>query len=293
MGSRVEAKAEASAHFLARAYTAWWRVFAGTLVTISGASLPVILVLVLLANDPPITPPILVRLVVLFTLLPGLVAWILQRAFAASVALRGANLVVRRRDLQLEIPCHSIEGVVPWVVPIPGPGLALLMRSGRRFRYGLQVADPVPLLEALADGGAIEATGAAWRHGTVVYAHAKQRVQRRRWYHRLGKFVGFALLPAAVLFYTHQHIAYGGPLGEYHLLGLRSYLRTFVIYWSTVSIYLVLYASVWRGMAEGVNLLAAWSAGPRAAGVRRATEIACRVLYYGGVPVLLLLRYLP
>jgi hypothetical protein len=70
-------------------------------------------------------------------------------------------------------------------------------------------------------------------------------------------------------------------------------LRTFVIYWSTVSIYLVLYASVWRGMAEGVNLLAAWSAGPRAAGVRRATEIACRVLYYGGVPVLLLLRYLP
>jgi len=55
----------------------------------------------------------------------------------------------------------------------------------------------------------------------------------------------------------------------------------------------VLYASVWRGLAEGTALLGACVAPARAAGVRRAAEIVCQVAYYGGVPVLLLLRFLP
>jgi len=96
-----------------------------------------------------------------------------------------------------------------------------------------------------------------------------------------------------VLFNAHQHIAYGGLLGEYYLLGLGSYVETFAVHWLTVTIYLVLYASVWRGVAEGGCLLAACVAPARAAGVRRAAEIGCRVAYYGGVPVLLVLRFLP
>jgi len=96
-----------------------------------------------------------------------------------------------------------------------------------------------------------------------------------------------------VLFNAHQHIAYGGLLGEYYLLGLGSYLRTFAVHWLTLTIYLVLYASVWRGLAEGMALLAACVAPARAAAVRRAAEIVCQVAYYGGVPVLLLLRFLP
>ena len=38
---------------------------------------------------------------------------------------------------------------------------------------------------------------------------------------------------------------------------------------------------------------AAWVAPARAARVRRAVEVSCRVLYYGGVPVLLGLRFAP
>ena len=95
-------------------------------------------------------------------------------------------------------------------------------------------------------------------------------------------------LPIAAFIYTAN-----GLLGEYYLLGLGSYVRTFAVHWLTLTIYLVLYASVWRGLAEGVALFAACAAPANAAGARRAVEIACQVAYYGGVPVLLLLRFLP
>src|SRR6184192_77960 len=177
----------------------------------------------------------------------------------------------------LALPCRAIARVAPWAVPLPGPGLSVCMRSGRWLRQGLQIDDPTPLLLALAETGGLEAARGA----------------PRRWHHLLGRFAGFALLPTAVLFNAHQHIAYGGLLGEYYLLGLGSYVRTFAVHWLTLTIYLVLYASVWRGLAEGVALLAACVAPASAAGARRAVEIACQVAYYGGVPLLLLLRFLP
>src|SRR5439155_794374 len=142
------------------AYPLGWRIAGALLFAVSRASLPAILALVVLATDPPVTPPMLMRAVVVLALLP-----------------------------------------------------------------------------------------------VLVYAHARARGAPRRWHHLLGRFPGFALLPTAVLFNAHQHIAYGGLLGEYYLLGLGSYVRTFAVHWLTLTIYLVLYASVWRGLAEGVALL--------------------------------------
>jgi apolipoprotein N-acyltransferase len=115
---------------------------------------------------------------------------------------------------------------------------------------------------------------------------------RRRWSDRLAKFPLFALGPAAVLFYTHQHIAYGGLFGEWYLLGPAAWLRTLALHWATMTIYLGLYAAVLRAVAEAAALLAARVAPPRAAGVRRAVERACQVAYFGGVPLLLALRFL-
>lgn len=108
----------------------------------------------------------------------------------------------------------------------------------------------------------------------------------------LLKFGLVALLPAGVLFNAHQHIAYGGPLGEYYMLGLRPYLATFLVYFTTTVIYLVLYANVWRVLAETVSLLGACMAPAAAATVRKGAEMLCGVAYYGGVSLLLLLRFL-
>src|SRR6185369_14533103 len=49
------------------------------------------------------------------------------------------------------------------------------------------------------------------------------------------------------LFYTHQHIAYGGTFGQYYLEGPGAWLTTFAEYWSNTVILLVSYASCWRG----------------------------------------------
>ena len=276
----------------ANAYPVALRFIAALLVALSGLSLPLILALVVGANDPPITPPVLVRLVTQLALLPALGAALLRRITAVDVTIEGDALVLARRGLRVEVPCAAIARVVPWNVPLPGAGLTLGLQSGRWLRCRLATRDPVPLLSRLADVGRVETARAALAHPTVVWAHAMHAVTWR-WYHLVGKFVVFALLPASVLFYTHQHIAYGGTFGQYYLEGLGPYVATLATYWVTVAIYLVLYAGVWRGLGEGVALVAARVAPSRAARVRRAVEVTCRVLYYGGAPLLLVARYLP
>jgi hypothetical protein len=244
------------------------------------------LLAVLLASDPPVTPPLLVRLMAVHVFAPYLAARLVERAATAEVTIGAGRLAVRRRDLALDVPLASIAAVVPWSLPLPSPGLSLRLASGARFPWALAAPDPAPLLAAL--GG----QAAALDHPVLVYARARHARAPRRWHHRLGKFVLFPLAPALVLFNAHQHIAYGGSLGEYHLLGLGSYLRTLAVYWTTVSIYLVLYASAWRGLAEAVALGAARVAPPQAARVRRVAEAACGIAYWAGVPVLLGLRFL-
>jgi hypothetical protein len=277
----------------AYAYTVAWRILLGALVALAGVSLPAILTLVLLATDPPVTPPLLARLLLVFPLPPALAAWLLRRRAVAVVEGHADALVIRTASLQLEIPAAAVERVVPWVMPLPGPGLWLQMRSGRRLTHGLEAADLPALLAAFTRAGAGNAARAAATHPSVVYARARRAAGRRRWDQVLGKFVVFALVPTLPLFNVHQHIAYGGPLGEYYLLGLASYLATFAIYWGTTIVYLVLYASVWRGAGEAVALVAAHAVPARAAAVRRLVEVGCGLGYYGGVPVGLLLRFLP
>src|SRR5439155_1664298 len=101
------------------------------------------------------------------------------------------------------------------------PSVRLSTRLAHRRRGALR-GEPTPFLLAPAETGGLEAARAAIRDPVVVYAHARARGAPRRWHHLLGRFAGFALLPTAVLFNAHQHIAYGGLVGEYYLLGLGS-----------------------------------------------------------------------
>src|SRR5215470_18387402 len=172
--------------------------------------------------------------------------------------------------------------MAPWAVPLPGAGFVLWMRSGRRLCDGVEVDDPALLLDALDRAGAAP-LGTVLQHPSLLYAHAAAGAAAWRWSHYAWKFGVFALAPAAILFNAHQHIAYGGPLGQYYLLGLGAYVRTFALYWVTVALHLVLFAGLWRCLAEPTALLATWLAPARAARIRRAAEIGCQVLYYGGV----------
>ena len=277
--------------FQACAYPTLWRLVGGLCVAVSRASL-LFIGMGVLASDGPVPLAVLLRALFVCAFLPALAAWLIERAFLAEVEMRATELVLKGRGLRVEIPRTAVAAVVPWTLPLPGPGFALRLQSGRRFSYGVQASDPTPLLQALADSTGIEAARAATQHPLLVWAHAKHSSRGWRWYHWLGKFVLFALVPTAVWFYAHQHIAYGGLLGQYYLEGLVPYLKTFVISWSLMAIYLLLYASGWRAVAEGVALMAAWLVPPGATGARRAVEIVCRLAYYLGVPLVVLMPFL-
>jgi len=278
--------------FSGAAYGIAWRLVAGALITLSRAGMPLLLVLVSLATDPPIGPLQLVQLVALFVALPALLARLIRRAFRAEITFGAEALRVQRADRVVDIPLPAIARVAPWTVPLPNSGLSLGLRSGRRLELGLQLEDPAPLLARLAERIG-EPAAAAARHPVVAYATARAAAWSRwRWHHYAVKFAAFPLLPVGVLFNAHQHIAYGGTLGEYYLLGLGAYVETFAIYWAVVMLYLVLYAGSWRCAAELVAWAATWAAPSRAARVRRIVEFTCGLLYYAGVPALLAARFL-
>jgi apolipoprotein N-acyltransferase len=253
---------------------------------------PLAILALLMFFDTPLSNQLrLMRVFAGLCLAPGIAAWLLERAFAVRLLTQSGQLVVKRRRQRIEIPCDAIDRVVPWTVPLPSGGVWLRLRSGRRFRYGLQVADPIALIEALADAGAPEQVRGASEHWIAVYARSKSSASPR-WCHLVLKFGVFSLVPTLPLFRLHQWVAYGGTFGEYHAYGLKAYLLAFAIYWATFTIYLVLYAAALRAVAETVMLAAAWGAPSRAARVRRAVEIADRILYYGGVPVFLIRLFL-
>lgn len=277
--------------FRVHAYPRWSRALAIALLAVAGASVPLLLLAVVFSTDPPLYPLVLVQLFAVFAVLPATTAWLVGRALGADLEVYEHELVLRRRGVRVEIPTAAIADVLPWRVPLPGPGLALRMRSGRRFRQGLQLADPGALAAALAEIASADGARAARAHPIVAYAAARAAVPWR-WRHRLAKFVLFGLAPTLVLFNAHQHIAYGGFLGEYYLLGFASWTRTLLVYWTTIVIYLVLYAGVWRGVAEICCMTAAAVAPSLAARARRLAEIGCRLAYYAGVPIMVGLRFL-
>lgn len=271
------------------AYPRSWRIAGAVLVALSRGSLLAIAALLLFPGDEsgsgPLSNPLrLMRAFAIFSLVPGVTAWIIERAFATELTIQDGTLVLQRRGQRIEVPCRAIDGLVPWIPPLPSPGVWLRLSSGRWFDYGLQERDPVALAGALADAGASEQVRRVGSEPAAVYAGTRRE---RRWYHGLLSFVVFALVPTLPVFRLHQWIAYGGTFGEYYAYGLRPYVIAFAIYWGTAVIYLVLWAALLRALLEPLVVAGAWLAPERAPAVRRAVETVDRVLYYGSVPLFL------
>jgi hypothetical protein len=230
------------------------------------------------------------RLMLLLVAVPWAVALAMARAARATFAIADASLVLRTRRARIEVPLEAIARVSAWTVPLPGPGLTLRLRSGAQLAWGLAVADPSRLLEALA-AAQVPALDTVARHPVLVWARARSAGAPWRWYHYLLKFVVFGALPTAILFRAHQYIAYGGTFGEYYTYGLVPYLAGLAIYWLTTVLYLMLWAAILRGLAEAGGLLVAAAAPRHAARARRCAEIACAVGFYVGVPLLIGFRF--
>ncbi len=240
---------------MARAWPGWARGFAGALVAVSRAALP--LVAFAFARDTTIDPRLLLGAAIGLGALPAAAARLLERAFAAEVALDAEALRVRCVDLAIEIPRASIAGVRAWRIPLPGAGVALRLASGARAPVGLE---PAP--DAL-----VAAFGVA--HPNLAYADARRTaplaIARSPWV----RFGLFGLVPAAVLFRAQQVIGFGGLFGQYYLEGLRAWSTTLAVTWAATLAGLVLVASALRALAECAVFALAWIA-PRRSGSSRS-----------------------
>lgn len=253
---------------------------------LAGANLLLAAALLLLGGLSGAQPPgpfAVARELALFSLLPLAILFVVQRIGAATVDVEASRLVITRREARFEVPLESVAAARPWRLPLPGPGLSLRMKSGRRFTYGLETAELSSLLAALRSAGV---AGAAPEHPMAAWAQARLAAAHGRRFYAL-KYGLFPLAPAALLFRLHQYIEYGGWLGQYYSLGLKAYLGTLAHDWLDVELQLVLYASVWRALIEAVAISAAWLAPARARTMRRSAEIACHIVYYVGIPALL------
>ncbi len=272
----------------APAYTILWRVVLGTLVGVAWLNVVAMLAIELTHAIPAI---VTVRTFAYFTAAPLVVTWALERVALATITVGDGLLVVARRDVTIDVPLDGIADVRPWRIMLPRPGLALRMRTGRPLRYGLATGDPAPLLAALADAGVASAR-TALASVRIVYTHAAASAPRSRLDRPLPKFVVFALLPACLVFNLDQHITYGGLLGQYYLEGSWAWVQSFLTMWAAAGIDLLLYAVAWRVPAEAIAFALTLARPARAASIRRAIEIVCRVAFYAGIPALLGMRLL-
>jgi apolipoprotein N-acyltransferase len=272
------------------AYPPWVRVVLAALALWRWFAVWAVSALVLLATDPPITPPVLVRLSAVGIAAPFVLEQILRWRFRARTSSDGDTLVLEFRQFRLGIPRERLRGIEPWRVPLPAPGLSLLLADGTRLRERIEVADPYAW--AQVHGLPWETPASVLQQASVALAHSRAQQPRWRWYHYATKFAVFALLPAALLFQVHQHIAYGSLWGEYYLRGLSSYLRTWCVYYGTVVIDLLLYAGLWRSATEVALWLGCMFRPDLAPALRSLGERACSLGYYVGVIALLALRFL-
>jgi len=240
-----------------------------------------------LEGGQPIHPLFLALRLGLFSLLPLGLVRVLRWWGRATVDVGPEQLVLQLRGVRFEIPNTSIDSVRPWRLPVPVPGFSLRMKSGRTFRYGLETGDPLPLLDALGQLGAF---ATASEHPSTRFAQARALSRPRAW-HLVLKYGLFPLVPTVIFFRAHQYIAFGGPFGQWQMLGLASYLRTLVLeYWVGVLTYVLLYAGLWRGLTGSLAFVGGGGAPARARGGRRLAEWPCALAYYVGLPALVLAR---
>ena len=260
-----------------------WRLVTALLVVVGLGTLPTYLLSLVLL--PPVPQIVMIRSFVVGTALPLAMAWGIARAFTGSLTVRNGALHLQRGDVDIDVERTASARVRPWWLPLPQPGLRLDVASGR-LPFGLASRTPAAVLDAL-DASGIDTT-AARRHPSLLFT----RTRAPRWWTPLLKFVALGIVPASILFYTHQHIAYGGTFGQYYLESPQAYFRTFAEYWATTSILLISYASFWRAPAELAVWLTAAVAPSQTNLARKAAETVCALAYYAGIPILLALRYL-
>ncbi|MBI5716875.1 MAG: apolipoprotein N-acyltransferase [Burkholderiales bacterium] len=247
-----------------------------------------------------------IRAFIALVLAPEAAARGLLWASRATLSLHAGLLVLARGTRRIELAVREVVGIRAWRLPIPGPGVSLTLASGSTWACALANVDATALQAALAAAHAPGPPGApptrlgkaaaavppaspAW---AARYAQACLAPRGSRFLqHTLTKFVGLPFLLAIPAFRLHQHIAFGGGLGEWQLFGLAAYAKGFALWWAAWGIGVVMVAGALRSVIEAGTLAVVLWRPARALEVRQALERLGLAALYLGIPTWLALRF--
>lgn len=216
-----------------------------------------------------------------WVVLPLVLAWALSRWLRASVDFQADQLVIDTGPRRIGIPLSAIDRVALWRMPLPQPGVDLLLRSGARIGVGL--ARPRALLERLRAAGVPSPWTAADDRRSE---HLEARASARHWLdHAALKYALFPLLLSLPAFRLHQIIAFGGTFGELQTFGAGAWWTGLLLWWAAWALGLMLLGAVLRLLIELLHRLLQVRAIDTQYGARLRLEAASRAVYYLGVPL--------
>jgi apolipoprotein N-acyltransferase len=227
------------------------------------------------------------RLFAALVVAPEVAAWSLLASCRATVNLESAELHIARQGFVIAWPVSEVSAVRPWRLRWPGAGVSLTGPQGQELH--LQMAQPLMFCLALAQRGApLTPPGT----GTPAHAYAwAQQVSVGSWLqHPAAKFLGLPLALALPAFALHQHIAYGGYLGELYTFGALAYLRALGIWWAAWAFGVAVTAAVARMGIEALAWLGALWRPHEAVLHRMLLERSGLALLYLGMPAWLMFR---
>lgn len=269
-----------------------WRVATGLLRAVAGAGLLSLLLDMLLREGLQVNSLAQIARFGYAVLAPALAAWAIQRAFAARAHIAAGMLVLEQSAQRIEIALHEITQLRVWRLPLPRSGVDLQLASGRHWTHSIALADPQALRQALIVAGS-PVHWADHRDESIAAYAANRAASAQHWLdHPLIKFMLMPLLLALPAFRLHQHIAFGGTFGEYYTYGLRAWLSGLAIWWVAWSIGLMLFAAGLRIIIETGSLAAALTQSTQARTVRLALEAIGKLVFYLGLPVWLVVRFM-
>jgi apolipoprotein N-acyltransferase len=222
--------------------------------------------------------------------LPLILAWVSRGAWRASVRIDADALLLQSRSLRIEIPLASLATLRPWALSMPGPGVDLVLRSGRRLGFSIGIDDPLALLHAFARAGADVRWDSPASEGRARDVGARARAGWPRLDHALVKFGLFPLLMSLPAFRLHQHIAFGATFGEAYTFGVGAWLTGLLIWWGAWAAGLMLFAALLRMLVEIAMQLAARVPGVDVFAARAWLDGAGRSIYYLGLPAWMMVR---
>jgi apolipoprotein N-acyltransferase len=272
-----------------------WRFISALLRLCTYAGVLYIGIIALFGDETQNNPLTQIKMFAVWVLLPEMAVWCIFKAFSAQIRIENGAVVLQQPQRRIEIPISDIAAVQVWKLPLPLSGINLQLSSGKYWPQCIAAADIYGLIMAMQHAGAPINFTSTLNNFSGKYAQLRASVQQRWWDHFAVKFILFPLVPALPAFRLHQHIAYGGTFGEYQSFGLKAYLIALFIWWASWAIGMVLFAALLRLVIELITtlLLAFKSELSVATHIRKLMERTAHLLFYIGVPVWLLIKFLP